>query len=626
MSMPSEGIFVSQGGVPSRLTQPEPSPLTRAASLQAQVAHELADLRGEMSLLSEQLQQVEGMLATLRQQGVATQLTSPLTHTREVAVRLTRVAALLAELERALAIAGETIQTLRAERGQLQALCVIAEHLNATIDRNTLLVRSIDDLLALVHADRGGVVLAAENGTRLHFEAARAANQQSLSRGDFAMDWGIVEQVWRTQTPMLINDVPHDPRVAGLRAAAGPPVQALMCSPLRAMDAALGVVYVDVSEPHRAFAEQHLDLLAAFCNEAAIAINNAELFARQRRQTQEIAAIKNYTDSILASINSGVLAIDNEGHITRANQAVEQMLGMAVRTMLGSPMEMALGVLPDPNLAERIRAFASEREPVATVVIEGSVAGHGESRTISVAWSALQDPEKRRLGTVIVLDDLTELARARQTEQIVRRYVHPDVMEMVTSHPGAANLGGQTREITVLFVDIRGFTAMGEQMAPTALMTLLNEYLEVTTNAIFAAGGTVTMFQGDAVMAIFNAPTEQSDHARRAMQAAQAIARGIDRHNQRTGKHPLHYGIGLHTGIAVVGNVGATTTLQGYTAIGDTVNIAKRLEEHAGQDEILLSEETYRQIKGIARAEQMGEMVVKGKTQSVRALRLIGPM
>lgn len=622
MIPPVDTTFVSRGGLPSRITRPEPGPISRAATMQDAAAREVSSVREQMEHL---LASVRQMIITLgaNHQAASTELSAYLAQTQAVADQLALALAPLAGLEGELGAVQATIDTLRLERGQLQALCVIAEHLNSTLDKPEVLNRLLDDLLTLVGAERGALLLTDASG-QLHFEAARTADHLPLNRSDFAISRGTVEQVWRNQQPLLANDARHDSRLEANPSVRIHGIHALMCAPLRAQGKTVGVVYVDCLQSEHPFTDQHLDLLAAFCNVAAIAIANANLFHQQWLQTQEIAAIKTYTDSILASLSSGVLAVDNAGRVTRANRAIEPILGVTVEAALGQPIETVLAKLQAPGVLDLIQQTAGEVDARRAILVRVPAINAAQARTVNVQWAALCDSERRRLGTVIVLDDLTELETAQHAAEIFRKYVHPDVVDLVTQHPSAAVLGGQTRDITALFADIRNYTAMGEALAPAALVELLNEYLALMTEAIFAQGGTVTMFQGDAVMAIFNAPQNQPDHALRAARAAFGIAQGIAEHNQRTGQRQVRCGVGVNSGPALVGNIGAEGRLQHYTAIGDTVNLAKRLEEHATEGQILLSDATYRLVAPLVKVHPIPDVRAKGKSHPVQVWELHG--
>lgn len=613
MSLPLDEVFQSKGGLASRITQPNGSPLTRAVYMQGEVSRELVELRTEMGTLAQGLAQVSNILDEMRQQQTVARLTAPLGQTREVTIRVERVGSMLGELERALHGAYETMQVLRNERGQLRALYVIAEHLNSTLELKDLLERVLDDLLLLLNGDRATIFLINDQGL-IQFAAARDANQHSLRRTDARWSIGALEQVWRTQQPLLTLDAQHDQTLVNSHSIQMQGIHAIMCAPLKVQGIAIGAVYIDQVDTHQPFTDDHKELLAAFCNEAAIAIQNALRFQDQIRQKQELAAINSYTDNILTSIESGVLAMNNEGTITKANQAVEAILHLPTSAILGQPYEEILGRLCDERVIADIREKMHEDEAHGNLVVQALLMGQSRESTIKVNWSALHNAERKRLGTVVVLDDLTKLAHAQHDAKIFRRYVHPDVVDAVTQHPAGAEIGGQTREITILFADIRNYTHLSEQLDPATLVDLLNRYLKIATEAILAHGGTVTMFQGDAVMAIFNAPSAQPDHAWRAVQAAWDVLCGI---KQVAGKQAVECGIGVHTGVALVGNIGAAGVLQNYTAIGDAVNVAKRLEQSAPGNQILLGDETFQRVAALVHANREPDMLLKGKTQPI---------
>lgn len=176
-------------------------------------------------------------------------------------------------------------------------------------------------------------------------------------------------------------------------------------------------------------------------------------------------------------------------------------------------------------------------------------------------------------------------------------------------------LGGENRHIAVLFVDIRGFTPMSESLQPEQVVEILNEYLTLTTTSIFKNGGTLDKFIGDATMAVFNAPFDLDDYIYRAVCTALDIAAGSDELEkklmQRFGKS-VSFGIGVNCGPAVVGNIGCDFRMD-YTAIGDTVNTAARLESNAKRGQILISSEVYEAVKDRIEATRIGVIPLKGK-------------
>lgn len=214
-------------------------------------------------------------------------------------------------------------------------------------------------------------------------------------------------------------------------------------------------------------------------------------------------------------------------------------------------------------------------------------------------------------------------AEALQKRKIMlafRKYVAPQVVEEISrNHDYQLKLGGEKRHIAVLFVDIRGFTPLSESLQPEQVVEILNEYLSLVTDAVFNNDGTLDKFIGDAAMAVFNAPFDCEDYIYKAVCAARDIAAGSSRiantFMERFGKK-VSYGIGVNCGDAVVGNIGSQFRMD-YTAIGDTVNTAARLESNARPGQILVSEAVYEALEGRIEADSIGEIPLKGKSQGV---------
>lgn len=209
-------------------------------------------------------------------------------------------------------------------------------------------------------------------------------------------------------------------------------------------------------------------------------------------------------------------------------------------------------------------------------------------------------------------------------------YVNPTVVNQLIEHPERLRLGGERKELTVLFSDIAGFTTISEIMQPEDLVALLNEYLSAMTAIIFANGGTLDKYEGDAVMAFWGAPIPQSDHALRACRAAlqmQEALIGMREGWKEGGKPYIDVRIGLSTGIMVVGNMGGTRRFD-YTVMGDSVNLGSRLEgaNKEYRTKIMISEITHQHVREQVVARQLDLLVVKGKTAPLAVYELVGLM
>ncbi|NDC37885.1 MAG: adenylate/guanylate cyclase domain-containing protein [Proteobacteria bacterium] len=212
--------------------------------------------------------------------------------------------------------------------------------------------------------------------------------------------------------------------------------------------------------------------------------------------------------------------------------------------------------------------------------------------------------------------------RERETvKSAFARYVSHQVMDAVLSSGSAPTLAGERRKVTVLFSDIRGFTTAAEKLAPEVVVELLNQYFERMVEVIFKHGGTLDKFIGDGVMVIFGAPAEdnhQEEHAvRAALEMLKEVA-ALSAQWQKAYGFELKIGIGINTGSAIVGNIGSTKRLE-YTAIGDTVNLASRLQAATKEQNtaLLFSDFTHSGIRGVIASERLGAITIRGKSEPV---------
>lgn len=255
------------------------------------------------------------------------------------------------------------------------------------------------------------------------------------------------------------------------------------------------------------------------------------------------------------------------------------------------------------------------------------------------AWGLLLDPVYPGLAIIVIFLVSTLLSYVR-TEADRRRvknafgyYISPDFMEELTKNPEKLALGGETRDLTVMFTDIRNFTSISERMSPAALIQLMNDFLTPMSDLVMQNRGTIDKFMGDAMMAFWNAPLDDPDHARHACMAALKMNQALLPINQQLKKEAeaqgleplvLQAGIGLNTGPTSVGNMGSRQRFA-YSALGDTVNLASRLE---GQTKgygvnILIGPKTYEAVQDMAVLE-LDLLRVKGKLEPVKVYTLLG--
>ncbi|MDP8263704.1 MAG: adenylate/guanylate cyclase domain-containing protein [Candidatus Ancaeobacter aquaticus] len=231
-------------------------------------------------------------------------------------------------------------------------------------------------------------------------------------------------------------------------------------------------------------------------------------------------------------------------------------------------------------------------------------------------------------GAVTASKLLTEERERKKIKNIFRHYASEQIVTQLLANPEDIKLGGEKREITILFSDIQNFTSISEALEPEQIAHILNKYLTKMTNIVFKHGGTVDKFMGDAIMALFSAPLYYHDHAYKACAVALemvAVSKEFEAEWKEMTKQALKIRIGINTGVVVVGNMGSEK-LMDYTAIGDAVNTTQRFEQLNKEynTHIIIGETTYNEIKDRVEVRELGEVNIKGKNKRVRTYELKG--
>jgi adenylate cyclase len=215
-----------------------------------------------------------------------------------------------------------------------------------------------------------------------------------------------------------------------------------------------------------------------------------------------------------------------------------------------------------------------------------------------------------------------ELFRHTLTRQSFGKYVGKDVLEMILADPEKMWLKGHKNDATILFADIRGFTAYAEDREPEAVVDMLNTYFEIATRAIMDYGGYVDKFIGDCVLGVFGVPVFRRDHVERAVRAALDLMDQLHRRSIHGNPLLSSVGIGIHTGPIVSGNIGSQVKME-YTVIGDTVNLASRLSELATPGEVLVTDAVNDHLRSLVSVEPAGTRNIKGKIAPVATWRVM---
>jgi PAS domain S-box-containing protein len=509
----------------------------------------------------------------------------------------------------------------QSELRQLRALAQTTALINSALDTDSVLAQVMDTVIQLTGAERGYIMLKDAATGALEFRVARGIDREQLGRDEFIVSNTIVNEVADTGKPVLTDNARSDPRYQSQESIVGYQLRSILAVPLMVRSELIGVVYCDNRALTALFKETELNLLKAFANQAAVAIHNARLFESARAQLAEISEMRDLMDNIFTSIASGLITIDCNDTITLFNPAAEAITGLSAERAIGMYLHEvlpALGARFEEGL-RRVREEGTKESVELEVMLRELGVRHWQ-----VVMSTLRDEANENQGVALVLDDLTATRERELQLTQVRRYLPLALVENLRS-ADLSVLGGQEREVTVVFADVRGFTAFSEQLEPEVLMEIINKYLSVASDSINLFEGVVDKYMGDAATGLFNTQLNpQPDHALRAVRASMSMVYDTQAlHEVLPEGQRLHYGIGIHTGRAILGNVGGQDRRE-FAAVGDAIEVSKLLQENAHRGEIILSAATYEQIKHDFHCEALTPRKTKGRDDLKVMYKLIG--
>lgn len=495
----------------------------------------------------------------------------------------------LTQLQNGLDALNRDLTARQIQLRQLRALPQTTALINSALDTDSILQEVMDTAVMLTGAERGYIMLRDPATAKMEFRVARGIDNKQLSRDEFIISNTIINEVASTAQPVLTHNARNDNKYIGQESIVGYQLRSILAVPLNVSGSTIGVVYVDNRIMDGVFTEREMSLLEAFANQAAVALRNAQLFETARQQLAQITTLRDLLSNMFASINSGLITLDGTDVVTGINRATAALIGVDEESALSMPLS---ALLP---------AFSAHFADALERVRQSQVSETGEIE-IEIAersryWSVGITPLRGQHGSVvIVIDDLTE---QRDHELLLTYLPNPALAEKVDF----STLGGQERMITVISADVRGFSTISEHLEPEQLMEIINKYLSVASEAVNLQEGIVDKYLGDCVTGLFNTQlNEQDDHVMRAVRAALGTLYDVHAlHEVLPPEQQLNFGIGIHTGMAVLGNIGSANRRE-FSALGDAMELSKLLQENAGPGEIILSAATYELVQDMFEA------------------------
>ncbi|MGB3493687.1 MAG: adenylate/guanylate cyclase domain-containing protein [Elainellaceae cyanobacterium] len=374
------------------------------------------------------------------------------------------------------------------------------------------------------------------------------------------------------------------------------------------------------------FNRNDMEFMKAFNIQAGVALQNAKLFNTVKQQEQ-------MQRDILRSLSNAVLSTDHEGRVIAANESALKLLdlnegdditGQSIKSLIKIDERSFLDCI-ESALDPQTRTEREQYYPDQTLV-SAQKENTSDQHSVHLSINSIADVEdpSNVYGALVVMDDISDEKRLKST---MYRYMSQDLAELVMES-GEARLGGDRKDVSVLFSDIRSFTSTAESMEAEDLVQMLNEYFELMVDAVFEQKGMLDKYIGDAIMAVFGSPLKLEDHAWRAVQTSIEMRHRLNQFNtQRLEQNllPIKIGIGINSGSVISGNIGSSKRME-FTAMGDEVNLGSRLEGATKQYgcDIIISESTYEPCRDLVWTRELDRIRVKGKSNPVGIYELVG--
>jgi len=501
------------------------------------------------------------------------------------------------------------VERMHAAREQeMRFLDVVAE-VTSDIDLGTMLLKVVTEAARMLEADRATLFLNDEKTNELF---SRVAMGDSIGEIRMPNHMGIAGAVFRSgQTiniPYAYADLRFNP---AFDKRTGYFTRSILCVPIiNKAGKTIGVTQA-LNRRGGPFTSDDEARLKAFTAQLAISLESARLF-------DQVQQVKNYNESMLQSMTNGVITLSDAGAVVTCNAASLRILKTTPAEILNQKAEDYFAG-PNAWVMERVRVV--EQSLQNDSVMDAEYVARGETMSVNLTTQPLMSTDDKglakRIGTLLMFEDLSSEKRMKST---MSRYMDPRLADQLMAG-GEDALGGKSATVTVLFSDVRNFTGITEELGAHGTVKLLNEYFTIMVECIQKRGGMLDKFIGDAIMAAFGLPLPHDDDEDRAVRSAISMIEDLRAWNAdrvANGKKPVDIGVGLNTDNVVSGNIGSPRRMD-YTIIGDGVNLASRLESACKQygARILISELTYKRLKGTYRVREADKVVVKGKTEAV---------